>query len=256
MIANLFTVPPFWIKVSTGSLVFFGILDRRFHKIGDIETVGLVHSMLASFLSVYTIAADLARGVDWPIFCDASAPAPPATAALLPMITCGYAVFDVIVGFRANRIDYFLHGVALFFLCGTACHYEVGAVLPYGLVMECSTVFLNLRSLKKNWIDVAFVSSFVFFRIGLVPFYWYKWTTRFRAIPLAQRCLSEGVYYAMFYGGAFFTALNVYWGQIIVRRLIIKTNAGASMISREWKPEPGQFSDVNELPASFREKRD
>jgi hypothetical protein len=101
------------------SLVIFGFIDSLPKRDG-IESTGLAHSLIATAMSIWAILEDIFRGIDWPILCD---PKPQLVASVLPMISTGYAIFDIIVGIRTRRVDFFLHGVVLFFFCALTCHY-------------------------------------------------------------------------------------------------------------------------------------
>mmetsp|Transcript_41381 Transcript_41381/g.81312 ORF Transcript_41381/g.81312 Transcript_41381/m.81312 type:complete len:222 (+) Transcript_41381:86-751(+) len=219
---------------------------------------GLIHSIIAGAFTVLILIDDISNNRGYPQFCTEINP-PCLLAEVLPMITVGYAVFDVIVGLRSNRVDYFLHGVILFGFMGVSCMYGMSHHLSYGLSMEWSTIFLNLRALKKNWIDIVFVVTFVATRIFLVPYLWWIWVKGYeRADDATKACLagSEILYHSVIFAGMFFNLLNLYWGQIIVRRLYAKIRSGNAVLCKEWKPEPGQnTANVNENPESFA-KRD
>jgi hypothetical protein len=217
--------------------------------------VGLVHSVIASATTVLVFVDDYSNNRGFPQFCPESNP-PSFLATALPMISVGYAFFDVIVGLRSNRLDYFLHGVILFGIMGVSCMYGMSHHLAYSLTMELSTVFLNLRVLKRNWIDIVFVVTFVLTRIFLVPYMWWIWIRAYEhADETTRTCIagSEVLYHSVIFAGIFFNLLNLYWGQMIVRRLVAKIKAGNTLLSKEWEPEPGQdMKNVNENPEPFK----
>jgi hypothetical protein len=239
------------------SLAFFGLIDAYCPKWHGIEMVGLAHSIISVLITVFAFVEDVAFSQGFPKFC-AGEGGHSVLSMILPMISAGYAVFDVMVGLRSNRIDYFLHGVVLFGIMGVSCMYGMSHHLTYSLTMECSTVFLNLRVLKKNWIDIAFVVSFVVTRILLVPYLWWIWLKAYdNADETTRECIagSEVLYYCVVFAGIFFNALNLYWGQIIVRRLAAKIQSGNALLSKEWKPEPGQnMENINDNPEPFKKK--
>ena len=117
------------LQVAFASLIFFGLIDTFAPRMYGIESVGMVHSLIAGAMTLWAVLENHVKDVDWPQLCDDS---PHLVASMLPMITCGYAVFDVIVGLRSNRVDYFMHGIVLFLVCGTACFYGVSALMTYG----------------------------------------------------------------------------------------------------------------------------
>ena len=127
--------------------------------------------------------------------------------------------------------------------------------LTYSLTMEWSTIFLNLRVLKRNWIDVVFVITFIFTRFLLVPYLWWIWIKGYEHADATTRiCLSgsDFLYHSVIFAGIFFNSLNLYWGQIIVRRLFAKIRSGNAVLSKEWKPEPGQnMKNINDNPEPF-----
>jgi len=240
-------------QVAAASLVFFVLVDHVYGTSWHgVEMSGLVHSIICAGFTLWSIGVDYSNGVDWPNQCETS---PSLPSLLLPMVCSGYAVFDIIVGLRSNRIDYFLHGVGLLALMGTVCAYNQSQQIVYGLLMEWSTIFLNLRALKKNWIDVVFVVLFVLMRLIVIPVMWHRWNGRYYSTPAAERCVSEGLFWVINIGTGFFTLLNAYWGQIIVRRLAAKLQGGGTLRG-EWTPEPGQKRNVNANPKPFTHAHD
>jgi hypothetical protein len=125
------------------------------------------------------------------------------------------------------------------------------------LITEWSTIFLNLRSLKRIWIDVVFVLTFVLFRGFVGPYLWWRWISRYQSQrPAVESCFSEAVYYCVLFGGGFFNLLNMYWGQIIVRRMSAKLSESSMMPSAQWVPEAGQRRNVNAMPRKFSKRGD
>jgi hypothetical protein len=180
------------------------------------ELAALIHSVSCMVLTGATVVLDLSTGRD--IYCFCSCPIePPWTASVLPAITMGYGVYDLVVGIRRHaRMDYSLHGIVLILACGAVCMTGQAHTVTYMMLMEWSTVFLNLRRLKSVFIDAAFAFLFLLIRLVIVPVIWTTWVYRFYRGSTDTSCIPLVVPWAALFGGIIVNSLNVYWGRLLI----------------------------------------
>jgi hypothetical protein len=148
------------------------------------------------------------------------------------MISLGYAVLDLFDGLVRKRVDNILHGLILGVLMTIVCEIGSQHLTTYGLVMEISTVPLNL--LKVEWSSTvfsvinqaSFVGLFFVGRILVVPALWLSWILTYRDEVLlggATSCYPDYFFAYVYVGfGASFHALNVYWMYLIVKGALRK----------------------------------
>lgn len=145
---------------------------------------------------------------------------------ILPAITMGYSIFDLVDGLTIS-IDFALHGAVTFVVM--AFFIEIGAphIMAPMLFMEGSTIFLTV--VKADFFPDAIVMLnqacflFAFFvcRIVVVPYFWANlmmvmW--HHRSEPAFQACFPSYFMSACFLFGMFYNLLNGYWFTKIVRK--------------------------------------
>ena len=209
-----------WARTAAASFLLWVLVDVVFgtSTFFTNELSGLLHSLACSVLIGATTVADFTSGRDIYCFCSCAI-SPPWTASLIPSVSLGYGVYDLLVGiFRLKRFDYSLHGVVLIFGCGAVCYSHQGHHVAYAMFMEWSTVFLNLRALNSLWIDFIFVVLFFIMRVGVVPYVWTMWIYRYAQGDTDTSCIPGIVAYAALLGGLILHALNIYWARLVLKK--------------------------------------
>lgn len=145
---------------------------------------------------------------------------------ILPAITMGYSIFDLIDGLTIS-VDFALHGAAT--LAVMTLFVEIGAphIMAPMLFMEGSTVFLTM--VKADFVpdrlamlnQACFVFSFFVCRIVVVPSFWANlmlimWQNK--SEPSFQDCFPSYFIHACFLFGMFYNLLNGYWFTKIVKK--------------------------------------
>lgn len=146
---------------------------------------------------------------------------------ILPAITMGYAIFDFMEGITYG-IDFALHGLVTLALMAYFCEINAPQIIVPYLVMEVSTIFLNL--VKAEFLSIplmaanqaAFALTFFVFRLVVSPYVWYRFVTaawQHSQTPTYQGCFSPMFLPCCICGGMFFHILNAYWFQKIVKKI-------------------------------------
>uniref|UniRef100_A0A7S4HND2 TLC domain-containing protein n=1 Tax=Odontella aurita TaxID=265563 RepID=A0A7S4HND2_9STRA len=146
---------------------------------------------------------------------------------LLPAITWGYAMVDIVDSFTLGN-DFLMHGTMLGAVMGTVCELGVPHTITPMLIMEVSTIPLNLTGatfLPQIAILVAqlmFAVLFFIIRILLVPLLWARWVKTFyeeEAIEKDNVCFPHWFIYVVLVFGVLFHSLNFYWFRKVVRKI-------------------------------------
>jgi hypothetical protein len=146
--------------------------------------------------------------------------------AIVPAITMGFGIFDIIEGF-SHGMDFIMHGVATFSVMAYFCELGVPEIIVPMLMMEISTI--NLCLMRATFIYdymvpiniFFFVTSFFAFRIILCPYLWwgiFSTTWEHRHNPTSQACLPWHFKYVTFTFGMFFNCLNTFWFIKIIKK--------------------------------------
>ena len=129
---------------------------------------------------------------------------------LVPLISFGYGFYDLYIGIKSWKTDALIHGI-LFTICNLYVYFNDNILLSYTfLVTESSSIFLNLRVFRKQWIDISFVLSFFIYRIIFTPFISYIYLS-----DSTNKNLLFG-----FISSTCLTILNVYWFYYIVKKAL------------------------------------
>lgn len=159
--------------------------------------------------------------------------------AILPAITMGFGVFDIIEGF-SHGMDFILHGFATFSIMAYFCVVGVPEIINPMLLMEISTI--NLCLMRASFISerlitvnmISFMLSFFVYRMVICPYLWWEiFTTVWynRNNPTSQACLPFHFPYVVFTFGMFFNCLNSFWFYKIIKKFIRKFVTGKEKIS-------------------------
>jgi hypothetical protein len=220
------------------SFAFLSFIKATAGKRGGIDWYALAHASIVSsgalfcaYLDIYASDIDI-HGVPEPLRSVRCAPPLTRLHSVIPMISLGYAALDLFDGIMRRRIDNILHGVILGVLMVIVCELGSQHLTTYGLIMEMSTVPLNL--LKVEWsrpvfgvlTSIAFVGSFFIGRIIVVPWLWMRWILTYRdevIVGHAASCYPDYFFGNVYVGfGACFHLLNVYWMILIAQGALRK----------------------------------
>ena len=193
----------------TSSLAFWFYIDNK--KLFNNERIinsGLIHSIISGIgYNVGLFCCPLII-YDYPAIRNNI----PDSYLILPFISFGYSFYDLYIGIKSQKLENVLHGFIMassfiwLYLNG------VTVILHASMVTETSSIFLNLRPLKKRWIDVLFVITFFVYRIVLYPILFLNYVTN----P------DNTVRMFVFTESMMLTLLNVYWFYLIVRKYTFK----------------------------------
>lgn len=137
---------------------------------------------------------------------------------VVPLISIGYAFYDVYIGVKTMKVDDILHGV-VFSVCTTYAYLNNIILLTYiFLITESSSIFLNLRPYRKEWIDLSFGLSFFVYRIICAPF--------LAGVYLSDKNNPHWIF--GFTSALSLTILNIYWFSLIVKKLLKKSKKGVN----------------------------
>ena len=137
---------------------------------------------------------------------------------ILPAITLGYGMCDILEGVDLGR-DFLLHATALVLVMGTVCELGVSHTITPMLIMELSSIWLNVVSASfiSESASVAFQALFAltFFvvRILIVPYIWLEWVITLLKEDRAGNdlCFPRYFIYLVLVFGVIFNGLNFYW---------------------------------------------
>ena len=96
---------------------------------------------------------------------------------ILPAITMGYSLFDLIEGMKLS-LDFVLHGAATLSVMAFYCEMDAPEIVAPMLLMEVSTIFLTVvradffTAFTATINQVLFVVIFSMFRCAMVPYIW------------------------------------------------------------------------------------
>ena len=153
---------------------------------------------------------------------------PPVTSLseILPAISLGYGFHDVVDGFRRSSPTFVAHGALLVFGFTLLCSLGVAHHLVRVLMINVSSIFLNMRRLDGGVgfnfaVDMMFVVSFIIMRIIILPSWWIQFLYRaYSSDPQNWGdCMNEHVVLFAFFGGCVLHGLNLYWMYLILRNV-------------------------------------
>jgi len=229
--------------VAAASAAFWLTLKAQLGCKGGVEWFSLGHATLAgaggvlvAYLDAHAVAID-PGGVPEPLRSVRCAGALTPLHAVLPMITLGYAAADLADGLRLGRKDFILHGLALGSCFGLVCHLGVPHLVASALVMDVSSVPLNVLHLKwrSSTADVAchvvFMLAFFATRIVAFPYIWGNWVWAYYddiIVGGRHSCYPPFFIYAVLGFGLLFHCLNAYWMIFIAKKALRKVSGGVA----------------------------
>ncbi|WP_153301581.1 TLC domain-containing protein [Endozoicomonas arenosclerae] len=136
---------------------------------------------------------------------------------VLPLITFGYAAWEIIDSIAVGSTAFLIHGTTIFVTCSTFCALGRIHLVADGLIVEFSTIYLNFLRYHPA-IRVMFAASFFIFRWGIFPYEWAKFAlTVYRGEAEYEN--SDIINPVVITSGGIFNTLNFYWGMFIIYRM-------------------------------------
>lgn len=164
---------------------------------------------------------------------------------ILPAITLGYSICDIINGLTMNLPKEFLaHGVVTFAASALYCENQMQQFATHMLVMELSTILLTLCKveifgpLTQGIIQLSFALMFFLCRVLAAPYIWFQIISTYYKESLINNgefCFASYMICMNFITGLFFHCLNSYWFYKIVRK--IQKNLFGNMEIQDTKVE-------------------
>ena len=189
-------IPIIIVLVTTSCCFYFddhNWLDKK------IDFVPLVHSCLSSLTTNLIVLYN-------PLLCVDYTNRKELIYIVVLLVGLGYSFYDIYHSIRKRNVEYLIHGTIMFVSCYIALFSSehIAPLLNYAFLCETSTFFLHLRPLKQLWIDVAFVSTFVFYRLILLPYITFYYMRQNATLQCLSFC---------------FFILNLFWFSLIVKKL-------------------------------------
>jgi len=131
---------------------------------------------------------------------------------LVPLISFGYGFYDLYIGIKSRKFENIIHGVIFSSAFCYAYYKNVLGSLNSVLIIESSSIFLNLRPLHYKIIDILFVITFFAFRLVICPITTYLYL-------IQPDNIGKSV---VFCGMISLTSLNIYWFCYIVKKILKK----------------------------------
>jgi TLC domain len=218
--------------VGAATAVILLLIRQALHKKRGVDWYPLAHAIVTAFGSLMCVyldvyAAQALTGTPEPLrSCQCQ---PPLTSLhrILPAITMGYSLFDILDGMTIS-IAFALHGAATLSIMAFFCELDRPHIITPMLLMEVSTVFLTVVRADFFSTTVAalnqacFALNFFAFRIVIVPFLWGKlMLAMYEQKDTADfvNCFPPYFLGVCFGFGMFFNILNAYWWIKIVQKI-------------------------------------
>eukprot|EP00545_Synedropsis_sp_CCMP1620_P005731 CAMPEP_0119007922 /NCGR_PEP_ID=MMETSP1176-20130426/3339_1 /TAXON_ID=265551 /ORGANISM="Synedropsis recta cf, Strain CCMP1620" /LENGTH=239 /DNA_ID=CAMNT_0006960157 /DNA_START=32 /DNA_END=748 /DNA_ORIENTATION=- len=159
-------------------IVLFAIRSA-FHKAHGIDWFSFVNAVVtglgaAAVIYLDFFASEKMTGIAEPLRATQCYPPLTSLHRILPAIAMGYAAIDVVDGFTVG-IDFLIHGILTASVMLFFCELDRPQIVAPFIIMECSTIFLNLVRAKflseKGCMimQLLFAATFAICRIFLVP---------------------------------------------------------------------------------------
>jgi hypothetical protein len=134
---------------------------------------------------------------------------------IVPLISFGYGFYDLYIGIKSKKIENILHGI-IFIMCNMYVYINNNILLSYTfLITETSSIFLNLRVYRNQYIDILFALSFFIYRIIAAPI--------LTIIYLSDVDNEDQLF--GYVSSISITLLNIYWFRLILKKIFKKKNS-------------------------------
>lgn len=217
--------------VGVVSAAIFAAIRLTFGKKRGIDWYALTHAIISAYGSLACVyldlfAAEALTGTPEPLrSCQCLGPMT-SLHRILPAITLGYSIFDLIDGVTIS-LDFALHGLGtLSVMAFYVEHNQPNFITPM-LIMEVSTLFLTVvrADFFPPMVSVInqslFALNFLLFRVMLAPYIWSMlMATMVRQMPTEeyQSCFPAYFFPFSLILGICFHILNWYWFIKIVKK--------------------------------------
>ena len=150
------------------SLAFFSYVEINAPRIYSVQTVPIVHHVITSSVSNYLLYNNTELMLN--MFNTPKEELSP-TLSYFPIFSCAFGLYDLYNAiFIQKKMDFILHGVLFSTVGMIFMHNEKFHWLYPGLLMETSSIFLNLTVLPYDIIKYAFLVTFIFYRNIVFPY--------------------------------------------------------------------------------------
>ena len=138
---------------------------------------------------------------------------------IVPIYTCSYGIFDFYYGFKLKNISFMIHGSML--LVGSMFLYSTNNLHLFypPLIMETSSIFLNIMILPNANIIYKYLFAFTFF---FYRYFIFTFISYFFIQNTILKTNQENVYINMVGISliAVSNVLNYFWGYKIIKKMI------------------------------------
>jgi len=218
------------LALATGVIL---VLIRHFAgEKGGIEWHSFLHAIItgvgaAMCIHLNSYAAEITGGPPEPLRTLNCAGPLTSLHKILPSITLGYSITDIINGFSLGKIDFIFHGFLTSFGALLACTQDIHYNAAEFLVMEISTIFLTMIKVEifgeagQVFLMGMFALSFIIVRNIIAPYRWasFLWVYYQEYNMKGDVCFSMNKLYAVTIIGAFFHLLNLFWMYKIIKKI-------------------------------------
>lgn len=230
--------------VAATSAITFLTIRTRIHRTYEVEWDSFIHSIISGLGSAICIylnyyAAIPLAGFPEPIASLEECQGPLTSLhRIIPAITQGYAICDIINGFhllsKGLGPEFLAHGLATFLVAAFFNELNASHILTPVLIMEGSTIPLGILRAKfltpttQVICQGIFVLLFFICRLVVFPL------MLIEALPYMKgKCFPHYLYYVCFIFGLFFNCLNVFWFVKIVKKIHRKMSGKEPLSSVE-----------------------
>lgn len=224
------------VVTAMSAALFLGMRKTIGHKY-DVDWDAFVHAVLAGVGSAICVYLNIFAAVHMTeiteplgsVQCNG-----PLTSLhrVIPAITQGYAVCDIINGFRLGPA-FLAHGIATFTIAAIFNELEASHILTPMLIMELSTIVLAI--LRADFFtptmqlltQASFALLFFLSRIILSPYVYYG--IIYEMNKNLGDCFPPYIFHITLLFGGFFHCLNLFWFVKLVNKIKAKLTGKDSM---------------------------
>ena len=181
---------------------------------GDDTASSLVHALITGIGSNYLYSKRTKPM--WRRFIEKDPP-DGLLDTIIPLLTYGYAGFEIYDSIMTGSFQFLLHGGSIFLALRTLYQRDEIHLATDALLMETSTIFLDLRHVNEAFL-CAFAATFFFYRLWIFPKEYFQYM---------KAVYWDGYHYdgdetlhpVVAGTTTVFNTLNFYWGYRILRKI-------------------------------------
>lgn len=210
-------------------------------KKGGVEWDSFLHALVVSAGVVRTLYVDFSTADQIHLFllppqmmgCQNSSA---TLAKLIPAVSLGYAIFDLLEGFSRGP-SFVMHGVAYVSVLVIVCEFGLQHTLIPALLLELSTIFFTLTPVThlgkafQLMTMLAFALSFFVVRLVLFPTVWAMFL-RTAYVNADSLCFPRQFMHVVVLFGIFFHLLNVFWSIKLMKKIIRQLSGVEHAVSK------------------------